>query len=107
MLGLFFVKLNRHNHYLWLVYEISIFYPHLITMEQFNFVFVRRTYQGKFSIKNLLFNSNLQEFTQYACYIASLEKYGELSPEEAYNKIDAFFDQLQRTSQELGIRENS
>ncbi|HEY9606296.1 MAG TPA: hypothetical protein V6C85_32110 [Allocoleopsis sp.] len=54
-----------------------------------------------------MLNSNLQEFTQYVSYIASLEQQGQLSPEEAYSKIDALFKQLQRTSQELGIRENS
>ena len=76
-------------------------------MEQFNFIFVRRPYQGKFTLENLLFNSNLQEFTQYVSYLVSLEKYGQVSPEEAYSKIDALFEQLERTTQELGIRENS
>jgi len=67
-------------------------------MEQFNSIFVRRSYQGKFTIENLLFNSNLQEFTQYVGYIANLYKDGKLSPEETYIKIDALFEQLQRTS---------
>lgn len=76
-------------------------------MKQSNFIFVRRSYQGNFTIENLLFNANLQEFTQYVSYLASLEKHGKLSPEEAYSKIDALFEQLQRTFQQLGIRENS
>lgn len=76
-------------------------------MDSFDCIFVHRPYQGYFSIKNLLFNSNLQEFTQYVSYIANLEKHGKLPTEEAYIKIDALFEQLQRTSQELGIFENS
>lgn len=76
-------------------------------MEPFNFVSVRRSDRGKFTLENLLFNTNLQEFTQYVGYIANLEKDRELSPEEAYNKIEACFEQLQRIFQDLGIRGNS
>lgn len=64
-------------------------------------------YYGQFKPENLVFNANLQEFTQRVSYIYNLQSSGKLNPEEAYNRIEALWKQLERTTKQLGIGENS
>lgn len=68
-----------------------------------SFLFPRSRYYGVFTPENLAFSANLQEFAQKVSYIAALETGGKLSPEEAYQKIDALWQQLRQSKQALAI----
>jgi hypothetical protein len=70
------------------------------------FLYPRNRYHGKFKPENLLFDANLQEFSQRVSYIYNLENNGKLDPEEAYNRIEALWEQLKRTKKQLGIGEH-
>ena len=47
-------------------------------------------YHGQFQPEYLLFNANLQEFTQRASYIYNLQNTGKISPQEAFKRIEEF-----------------
>lgn len=68
-----------------------------------NFLYPRNRYHGQFKPENLVFNANLQKFTQQISYIVSLQTGGKLSPEEAYQQIKALWKQLKRSRKQLGI----
>lgn len=67
------------------------------------FLYPHNRYYGQFKPENLLFNANLQEFAQRVSYIYNLENSGKLDPEQAYNRIEALWKQLERSKKELGI----
>lgn len=71
-----------------------------------NFLYPRNRYYGQVKPENLVFNANLQEFSQRVSYICNLETNGKLSPEEAYNQIKELWKQLKRTKQQLGVGDN-
>lgn len=62
-------------------------------------------YRGQCKPQNLIFNANLQEFSQKVNYICALETNGKVSPDEAYEQIKTLWNQLQRSKQQLGIDE--
>ncbi|PAX60191.1 DUF7219 family protein [Brunnivagina elsteri] len=68
-----------------------------------NFLYLRYPYHGKFSPEHLVFDANLQEFSQRVGYICNLETSGKLPPEEAYAQLKMLWKQLKRTKKELGI----
>lgn len=68
-----------------------------------NFLYPRSRYHGQFKPEHLVFNANLQEFTQQLTYICALETGGKISPEEAYTKIERLWKQLKQSKKELGI----
>ena len=67
------------------------------------FLYPPSRYYGEFKTENLVFNANLQEFAQKVGYITSLQTGGKLSPEEAYTRIEALWEQLKHSRKELGI----
>jgi hypothetical protein len=76
-----------------------------ITMDSTNFLFPRARYRGQVKPENLLFNANLQEFSQRVGFICSLETNGKLSPEESYQTIRSLWKELKRSHKQLGIDE--
>ena len=60
-------------------------------------------YWGKFTPANLAFNANLQEFSRQVSLIVALETGGKLSPQAAYEQIEALRTILSRSKQQLGI----
>ncbi|NCJ05302.1 hypothetical protein GS597_01970 [Synechococcales cyanobacterium C] len=70
---------------------------------QSNFLFPYSAYRGEVKPKNLVFNANLQEFSQRVSYISSLESNGKLTPAESYREIKALWKQLKRSRKSLGI----
>lgn len=76
-------------------------------MERFNFLYPRARYRGDVKPENLVFNANLQEFSQRVNYICGLEINGKLSPEESYEEIQALWNQLKQSKQQLGIKASS
>jgi hypothetical protein len=61
------------------------------------FFYPKHPYRGKFTPAYLLFNANLQEFSQKVEYIAGLYSNGKLSSEEAYQKLQAIWQDLQKS----------
>lgn len=68
-----------------------------------DFLYPRSRYYGQVKPENLVFNANLQEFTQKISYICALETNGKISTEEAYKEIKSLWKQLKRTKKQLGI----
>lgn len=67
------------------------------------FLYPRSRYYGQVKPDNLVFNANLQEFTQKVGYITCLQTNGKLAPEDAYNQIKALWKQLKRSKKQLLI----
>ena len=72
-------------------------------MDQADFLYPRSRYRGTVKPENLVFNANLQEFSQRVGYISALETGGKLSPEESYREIKALWKQLKHSKKALGI----
>jgi hypothetical protein len=70
------------------------------------FLYPRSRYYGQVKPENLIFNANLQKFAQQIGYIVSLQTGGKLSPEEAYQQIEALWQQLKLSKKQLRIGEN-
>ncbi|MEH1850956.1 MAG: hypothetical protein V7L11_04525 [Nostoc sp.] len=68
-----------------------------------SFLYPRDRYHGKFQPNNLIFNANLQEFSQRVSYITSLETGGKLSPQEAFSQIEGLWKRLEDSKNKLGI----
>ncbi|WP_413773413.1 DUF7219 family protein [Thalassoporum mexicanum] len=67
------------------------------------FLFPRSAYRGKFTVENLIFDANLQEFSQKVGYICALETGGKISSKQAYDEIKALWKQLKKSRKRLGI----
>jgi hypothetical protein len=67
------------------------------------FLYPRSCYHGQVTPENLVFNANLQEFSQRVGYITGLQTGGKLSPEEAYSQIRVLWKQLKDSKHNLGI----
>ncbi|BCX11417.1 MAG: hypothetical protein KatS3mg067_0355 [Thermosynechococcus sp.] len=61
------------------------------------FLFPISSYRGPFTLQNLAFNANLQEFAQRVSYICALETGGKITSDEAYNQIKALWKQLKKS----------
>jgi hypothetical protein len=72
-------------------------------MDKLDFLYPRNHYHGQWTPETLMFNANLQEFSQRVSYICNLETGGKLLPYEAYEKIESLWQQLKQTRQQLGI----
>lgn len=68
-----------------------------------DFIYHRNNYSGTVQPENLLFNANMQEFSQKVGYITSLETAGKISPEESYRQIKALWKDLKNSKKQLGI----
>ncbi|WP_088891222.1 DUF7219 family protein [Leptolyngbya ohadii] len=68
-----------------------------------DFIQARSRYRGEVKPENLVFNANLQEFSQRVRFISSLETNGKMTPEEAFHQIRSLWKQLKRSRKELGI----
>lgn len=68
-----------------------------------NFLYPRRRYHGQFTPEALVFNANLQEFSQRVSYICNLQTRGKLSPEESYHQINGLWEDVKVSFQTLGM----
>jgi hypothetical protein len=71
-----------------------------------SFLYPCHRYHGEFKPENLLFNANLQEFAQRVSYIYNLQNTGKLNSQEAYNRIESLWKQLEQSKQQLRIGEH-
>ncbi|MEO0455198.1 MAG: hypothetical protein AAF152_01270 [Cyanobacteria bacterium P01_A01_bin.114] len=67
------------------------------------FLYARSTYHGNFTPDKMVFNANLQEFSQRVGYISCLETGGKLAPDEAYQEIRTLWKQLKRSYKTLDL----
>ena len=67
------------------------------------FLYPLARYYGEVKPQNLVFNANLQEFAQRVSLIANLATNGKLSPEDSYTQVEALWQQLQTSKNQLGI----
>jgi hypothetical protein len=72
-------------------------------MEKSDFLYPRHRYRGQVKPENMVFNANLQEFSQRVTIICGLETNGKLSPEESYREIKSLWKQLKLSKKQLGI----
>ncbi len=76
-------------------------------MDRSDFFYPRSRYRGQVKPQNLVFNANLQEFSQRVSYICCLETGGKLSPEESFQEIKSLWKQLKKSKKQLGIGDPS
>ncbi len=74
---------------------------HLRELQEF--LYPRHSYSGSFTPANLVFDANLQEFSQRVGYISNLTRNGKLTPAEAYGQIRQHWKTLKRSRKALGI----
>jgi len=74
-------------------------------MDKVDFFYPRSRYRGTVKPENLVFNANLQEFSQRVSYIYCLETSGKISPEASYQEIKSLWKQLKQSKRQLGIGE--
>lgn len=67
------------------------------------FLFPRSRYHGLVKPENLVFNANLQEFSQRVGLICGLQTSGKLSASESFDQVQSLWQQLDRSKRELGI----
>ncbi|WP_017301542.1 DUF7219 family protein [Nodosilinea nodulosa] len=60
-------------------------------------------YQGRFSLENLAFNANLQEFTWQASKIADSHGQGHIASDEVLHQLELLWQQLKASKHGLGI----
>lgn len=75
-------------------------------MQRSNFLYPHSRYRGSIQPENLVFDANLQEFSQRISFICNLENNGKLAPEEAYKQIRSLWKDLKRTKKQLKIGKN-
>jgi len=68
-----------------------------------NFLYPQGRYYGEVKPENLVFNANLQEFSQRVGYISALASNGKISVEQAFVQIDTLWQQLEKSKQQLGV----
>lgn len=71
-----------------------------------HFLYPQAHYRGAVRPENLVFNANLQEFSQRVRLICGLHTNGKLSAEAAYRQISDLWQQLALSKHQLGIDEN-
>lgn len=71
--------------------------------ESSGFLFPRSRYYGSIHPESLIFNANLQEFSQRVNYISGLHTNGKLSAKDTFQQIEALWAELERSKEQLGI----
>jgi hypothetical protein len=75
-------------------------------VDRSEFLYPHVRYRGPVKPENLVFNANLQEFSQRISLLCGLESNGKLTPEETYKEIKSLWKQLKRSKKQLGIGED-
>lgn len=68
------------------------------------FLYPHESYRGDFTLENVAFNANLQEFAKKVNVICNLETNGKISTAKAYKDIKALWKQLKSTKKSLDIK---
>lgn len=70
-----------------------------ITKEQF--LYPKNSFRGDFTPETLVFDANLQEFSQKISYLCALESNGKLNQTDAYKQIKQLWKSLECSKKEL------
>jgi len=70
-------------------------------MEKEEFLYPKGLYHGDYSPQNMLFDNNLQEFSQKISIICALETNGKITPQEAYSKIKSMWKELRKSKKSI------
>jgi hypothetical protein len=65
------------------------------------FLFPLSKYYGEFTLPNLVFDANLQEFAQKVAYVCNLEANGKISTDDAYEHIRKLWHELKASKQNI------
>jgi hypothetical protein len=68
-----------------------------------DFINPRARFYGEFTPQNLVFDANLQEFSNAVSIITALQTGGKLLPEEAFRQIQELWYKLKASKQQLEI----
>ncbi|WP_293145106.1 MULTISPECIES: hypothetical protein [unclassified Microcoleus] len=71
-----------------------------------DFLYPKNRYYGEIKPENLVFNANLQEFSQRVGYISALVSNGKMPVEEAFIQIKTLWEEVEKSKMLLGIGEN-
>lgn len=63
-------------------------------------------YRGQVKPENLVFDANLQEFSQRVSLISGLQTNGKLTAQEAFEQIESLWQQLETSMYQLGVGQN-
>ena len=69
-----------------------------------NFLYPKNNYRGEFTLENMAFNANLQEFAQKVNIVCNLETNGKITSDEAYSRIKDLWRNLKSSRKSLNIR---
>ena len=67
------------------------------------FILPQSRYYGTFTPENLMFNTNLQEFSHRVSIICALETGGKISAQDAFSQIAELWQQLEQSKHNLCI----
>ena len=68
-----------------------------------NLLYPRLKFRGDFKPENLMFDDNLQQFSQEVSYIVGLEINGKITPYIAYQRIKRLYKKLKNSKNNLSI----
>lgn len=71
-----------------------------------DFLYPKNRYYGEVNPENLVFNANLQEFSQRVGYISALASNGKMPVDQAFIQIKTLWEQVEKSKTQLGIGEN-
>lgn len=71
--------------------------------EKARYVHAKKTYHGELGPEAMVFDANLQEFSQKVAYVCSLENSGKLTPQDAYAEIKRLYKELKQSRKQLGL----
>lgn len=66
-------------------------------MKKEEFLYPKSSYHGQFSPQDMLFDNNLQDFSQRISIICALENNGKITPKEAYSRIKSLWKELKKS----------
>jgi hypothetical protein len=70
-------------------------------IEKEDFIYPYRSYHGKETLPDMIFDANLQEFSDRVAIICALESGGKISPEEAYKQIKKLWQEMKVSKKNL------
>ncbi len=66
-----------------------------------DFIFPYRSFHGETTLPNVIFDANLQEFSQRVALVCALENGGKITPKEAYQEIKNLWKQLKASKEQI------
>ena len=68
------------------------------------FIYPKESYRGDFTLENIAFNANLQQFAQQVNIVCNLETNGKITQDDAYKQIKQLWRELKSSRKSLNIQ---